>query len=89
MYEYNTQGTCSSKIQFDIQDNKVHNLSFTNGCNGNLKGISILAEGMDAAELSKRLKGVRCGSKQTSCPDQLARALDLVIKEQAKGAKPE
>jgi uncharacterized protein (TIGR03905 family) len=89
MYEYTTQGTCSAKIRFDIRDNKVHNLSFLGGCDGNLKGISILAEGMDAAELSKRLKGVRCGSKQTSCPDQLARALELVVKEQAKGAKPE
>jgi uncharacterized protein (TIGR03905 family) len=85
MYEYTTQGTCSTKIRFDIRDNKVRDLSFEGGCNGNLKGISIMAEGMDAAELSKRLKGVRCGSKPTSCPDQLARALELAAKEQAKG----
>ncbi|WP_010260409.1 TIGR03905 family TSCPD domain-containing protein [Treponema primitia] len=80
MYEYKTQGTCSSKITFDIRDNKVYGLSFTDGCNGNLSGISILAEGMEAAELIKRLKGVRCGSKKTSCPDQLAKALERAVK---------
>ncbi|GHU48147.1 TSCPD domain-containing protein [Spirochaetia bacterium] len=84
MYEYTTAGTCSSKIRFDIQDNKVRNLSFVGGCDGNLKGISLMAEGMDAQQLSEQLKGVRCGSKETSCPDQLARALSLVLKEQAK-----
>ncbi|MFP3042130.1 TIGR03905 family TSCPD domain-containing protein [Treponema primitia] len=80
MYEYKTQGTCSSKITFDIRDNRVYDLSFTDGCNGNLSGISILAEGMEAAELIKRLKGVRCGSKKTSCPDQLAKALERAVK---------
>jgi uncharacterized protein (TIGR03905 family) len=77
MYEYTTQGTCSSKIRFDIQDNKVCNVAFQGGCNGNLKGISLLVEGMDADELVKKLKGVRCGFKQTSCPDQLATAIEL------------
>jgi uncharacterized protein (TIGR03905 family) len=83
MYEYNTQGTCSTKIRFDIRDNKVYGLSFTDGCDGNLKGLSLLAEGMEAAELIGRLKGVRCGSKKTSCPDQLARALEKAVKARA------
>ncbi|MDR2739596.1 MAG: TIGR03905 family TSCPD domain-containing protein [Treponema sp.] len=83
MYEYNTQGTCSTKIRFDIRDNKVYGLSFTDGCDGNLSGLSLLAEGMEAAELIKRLKGVRCGSKKTSCPDQLARALEKAVKAQS------
>ena len=87
MYEYTPQGTCSARIHFDIRDNKVHNLSFDGGCDGNLKGISILAEGMDAAELGKRLKGLRCGSKQTSCPDQLSRALEQALKAEAKNTK--
>jgi uncharacterized protein (TIGR03905 family) len=84
MYEYTTQGTCSSKIRFDIQDNKVRGIAFQGGCDGNLKGISLLAEGMDALELIKKLKGVRCGFKQTSCPDQLATAIELAVEAQAK-----
>jgi uncharacterized protein (TIGR03905 family) len=84
MYEYTTQGTCSSKIRFDIRDNKVCDVAFQGGCNGNLNGISILAEGMDAHELVKKLKGVRCGFKQTSCPDQLATAIELAVAAEAK-----
>jgi uncharacterized protein (TIGR03905 family) len=84
MYEYTTQGTCSTKIRFDIRDNKVCDVAFQGGCNGNLNGISILAEGMDPLELIKKLKGVRCGFKQTSCPDQLATALELAVAAQAK-----
>ena len=84
MYEYTTQGTCSSKIRFDIRDNKVCGIAFQGGCDGNLKGISILGEGMDAQELVKKLKGVRCGFKQTSCPDQLATAVELAVAAEAK-----
>jgi uncharacterized protein (TIGR03905 family) len=80
MFEYKTQGTCSSKIHFDIKDDKVCDLAFEGGCDGNLKGISVLADGMDAKELIKRLKGLRCGYKNTSCPDQLAHALELALK---------
>jgi uncharacterized protein (TIGR03905 family) len=76
MYEYITAGTCSTKIHFDIKDNKVHSVSFENGCNGNLKSIAALAEGMDAGELIKKLKGIQCGTKPTSCGDQFARALE-------------
>jgi uncharacterized protein (TIGR03905 family) len=76
MYEYKTQGTCSTAIHFDIRDGKVYSVSFDDGCNGNLKSISILAEGMAAEELIKKLKGVQCGKKGTSCGDQFARALE-------------
>lgn len=75
MHEYKTSGTCSTKINFDIEDNKVKNVSFTGGCNGNLQGLSKLVEGMDVNEVIKRLEGIKCGSKQTSCPDQFAKAL--------------
>ena len=88
MYEYSTQGTCSSKIRFNIRDNKVCDIAFFGGCNGNLSGISILAEGMDAEELAKKLRGVRCGSKNTSCPDQLAHAIEMAVKAKAKAANP-
>jgi uncharacterized protein (TIGR03905 family) len=80
MYEYRTTGTCSTKIHFDIRDNRVYNISFENGCNGNLKGIAILAEGMEADELVRRLKGVQCKTRGTSCPDQLARAIAQATK---------
>ncbi|MBE5934874.1 MAG: TIGR03905 family TSCPD domain-containing protein [Lachnospiraceae bacterium] len=73
--EFKTKGTCSTKIQFDVIDNKVTSVSFTGGCNGNLKGISSLIEGMDINEAIKRLEGITCGFKSTSCPDQLATAL--------------
>jgi uncharacterized protein (TIGR03905 family) len=76
MYKYKTQGTCSTAIHFDIRDGKVYSVSFDDGCNGNLKSISILAEGMEAEELIKKLKGVQCGRRGTSCGDQFARALE-------------
>ena len=76
VYQYKTSGTCSSRIEFELDDNnRVHNVHFTNGCNGNLKGISAIVEGMDADELISKLGGITCGFKRTSCPDQLARAL--------------
>ena len=74
-YEYKTKGTCSQRIFFEIEDGKVKNVQFVGGCNGNLKGISQLIEGMDADEVISRLEGTTCGMKQTSCPDQLAKAL--------------
>lgn len=75
MYQYKTKGTCSQMIFFDLEDNKVKNVQFMGGCNGNLKGIAQLIEGMDADEVISRLEGTTCGMKQTSCPDQLAKAL--------------
>jgi uncharacterized protein (TIGR03905 family) len=72
---YKTTGTCSTEINFELRDGKVHSVSFENGCDGNLKALGILAEGMDANELVKKLKGLRCGRKKTSCGDQLALAI--------------
>ncbi len=74
--DYRTRGTCSTMIHFDLDDNKcVHNLRFDGGCNGNLKGIGSLAEGMPAQKVIDALEGTTCGYKKTSCPDQLAKAL--------------
>ncbi len=74
-YSYKTNGTCSVKIQFDVTDGIVSNVKYVGGCNGNLKGISALIEGMKVEDVIKRLEGIKCGFKQTSCPDQLAKAL--------------
>ena len=78
-YLYKTKGTCSSQIKLNIEGNIITDVSFTGGCNGNLQGISKLVEGMDAKEAIERLKGIRCGFKSTSCPDQLAQALETMI----------
>lgn len=80
MYSYNPTGVCSRTVNFDIVDNKVVKVDFLGGCDGNLQGISSLIEGMDVNEAIKRLKGIKCGSKATSCPDQLAKALELYNK---------
>lgn len=74
-YEYKTSGTCSQKIFFDVEDGKVSNVQFIGGCNGNLKGIGALVEGMSIDDVITRVEGIRCGMKSTSCPDQLAKAL--------------
>ena len=74
-YTYKTKGTCSQMISFDVEDNKVSNIKFFGGCNGNLKGIAALVEGMDMDECIARVEGITCGMKSTSCPDQLAQAL--------------
>ena len=75
MFEYKTSGTCSQRILFDIENGKVVNVQFIGGCNGNLKGIAALVDGMDVAYVISRLEGTTCGGKPTSCPDQLACAL--------------
>ena len=75
MYQYKTKGTCSQMIHFDVEDGKVSNVAFLGGCNGNLKGIGALVEGMDIDEVIRRVEGITCGMKKTSCPDQLAQAL--------------
>jgi uncharacterized protein (TIGR03905 family) len=80
MYSYNPTGVCSRTVNFDIVDSKVVKVNFLGGCEGNLQGIASLIEGMDVNEAIKRLKGIRCGSKATSCPDQLAKALELYNK---------
>ena len=77
-YEYTTQGTCARKILFDIQDGKVRDVQFVSGCHGNTQGVAALVEGMDVDDVIARLKGIKCGGKPTSCPDQLATALEAV-----------
>ena len=78
-YTYKTNGTCSSMIDFDIVDGKLHNITYTGGCNGNLKAIGSILEGADAKFVVERLSGIRCGFKDTSCGDQLARAIREAI----------
>ena len=77
--EYITSGVCARKINFDIIDGKLHNVSFMGGCNGNLKAISKLVEGMEATKVIEILKGNTCGYKNTSCADQLCKAIEEVL----------
>lgn len=74
-YTYKTRGTCSSMINFELRDGRVYNVRFTGGCNGNLKAVSALVEGLTVEEIENRVKGIRCGFKSTSCSDQLALAV--------------
>ncbi len=75
-YTYMTQGTCSRQIDIDVDDDGcVQDVRFLGGCHGNLQGICALVKGMKASEVKKRLQGIRCGNKPTSCPDQLVTAL--------------
>ena len=74
-FDYKTKGTCSQRILFEIEDGILKNVQFIGGCNGNLKGIGSLVEGMQVDEVITRLEGTCCGMKTTSCPDQLAAAL--------------
>lgn len=77
-HSFVTQGTCSRQIDFTIEDGVVKDVRFTGGCHGNLQGIARLVEGMTPEQVVERLKGIRCGNKPTSCPDQLACALSTV-----------
>lgn len=74
-FTYQPKGVCSRQLKFAIQDNKLHDVEFTGGCHGNLQGIGRLVEGMDIDEVISRVEGITCGNKSTSCPDQLAKAL--------------
>lgn len=76
---YKTKGTCSTSIDVELKDGVIDSVKFTGGCNGNLQGISALVKGMKPEEVISRLKGIRCGFKPTSCPDQLAHALEEMI----------
>lgn len=73
-HTYKTKGTCSTQIDFELKDGKLYDVKFTKGCNGNLKSIGRLVEGLPAEQVIRTLKGVECGTKGTSCGDQLARA---------------
>ena len=74
-YRYKTQNVCSSEINFDLEDNKLHNVVFTGGCNGNLKAVSKLVNGWTVDQIENALSGNTCGRKPTSCADQLAKAV--------------
>lgn len=74
-FTYKTSGTCSREIHFEVENGKVKNVRFVGGCNGNLKGIGALVEGMDIDDVIARVEGISCGGRPTSCPDQLSRAL--------------
>ncbi|MBO4994785.1 MAG: TIGR03905 family TSCPD domain-containing protein [Muribaculaceae bacterium] len=80
-YRYVTSGTCSRLIEIDIDDNKISDIRFVGGCHGNLQGISALTKGMNIDEVIDRLRGIRCGNKATSCPDQLALALEEIKRQ--------
>lgn len=78
---YKTRGTCSREISFDVVDNKVTNVRFLGGCSGNTQGVAALVEGIDVNEAIKRMDGIDCAGRGTSCPDQLAKALKLYLEE--------
>ncbi len=80
-FSYTTRGVCSRKIDFDIENGIVKNVRFTSGCNGNTQGVARLVEGMTTEEVIRRLKGVDCGGRGTSCPDQLATAIELALQQ--------
>ena len=75
---YITKGTCSTEINFEVENNKITEISFTGGCSGNLQGICSLVKGMNIDDVISKLEGIKCGYKSTSCPDQLAKALKEV-----------
>lgn len=80
-YFYKTSGVCSSEISFSLNDGIVSDISFTNGCSGNLGGIAKLCEGEKAENIVKKLEGLSCGNKSTSCPDQFSKALKQALEE--------
>ena len=79
MHTYKTKGTCSKLIEFTVEDGVVKDVKYTGGCSGNLQGIAKLVDGMKVEDVIEKLKGIGCGMKSTSCPDQLSRALSEVI----------
>ncbi len=78
---YKTHGTCATQINLELDGNIIKSVSFVRGCSGNTQGVSKLVEGMDANEAISKLRGIKCGFKNTSCPDQLSYALEEALKE--------
>lgn len=83
-YNYKTSGTCSQEISFDIEGNVITNIHFVGGCNGNLKAISKLLEGQTVEYIEEKLLGNKCGMRDTSCADQLAKAVRKALTETSK-----
>lgn len=82
-YHYTTSGTCSRAIDIEINDGVISSVQFTGGCHGNTQGVAALAKGLTPQQVIERLRGIRCGAKSTSCPDQLASALQQIVSEDA------
>lgn len=80
-YTYTPHGVCSRKIDIDLEGNVIRKVTFTGGCSGNTQGVAALIVGMDVDEAISRIKGIHCGPRPTSCPDQLARALEAAKAE--------
>ena len=80
-YKYRPKGVCSQMMEVEIEDGKIGEVKILGGCSGNLQGITALVRGMDAQEAVERMRGIRCGFKQTSCPDQLAKALEEALQQ--------
>jgi uncharacterized protein (TIGR03905 family) len=78
---YKTKGTCSTQIDIDVENGIIKHVAFTNGCNGNLQGVSRLVEGMKCEDAISKLRGIRCGMKSTSCPDQLSYAIEQAMQQ--------
>lgn len=81
-FTYTPKGVCSRKIEFDLENGVVHGLRFTGGCHGNLQGIAALTEGQKATDVIATLRGINCGGKGTSCPDQLSYALEAALAQE-------
>lgn len=82
-HTYKAKGVCARTINFEItEDNKIHNVVFEGGCNGNTQGVSALIEGMDVNDAIKRMEGIHCGPRATSCPDQLSQALKEALAQE-------
>lgn len=78
---YKTKGTCSTQIDIEVEGDIIKAVSFTKGCNGNLQGVSRLVEGMKCEDAIAKLRGIKCGAKDTSCPDQLSYAIEEAMKQ--------
>ena len=81
VYTYRTQGTCARTIDIEVEDGIIKHVKFNGGCAGNTQGIAKIVEGMEATHVIERFEGIRCGFKPTSCPDQLAKALKIVLEK--------
>ena len=79
-YTYKTHNVCASQINFDIDGDIISNISFKGGCNGNLNGIGILIKGMNINDIVSKLSGLHCGSRPTSCPDQLTKGIEAYLR---------
>ena len=83
-YTFYPQGVCSRKIELDIENGRVHNIHYLGGCNGNLSGIGILIKGMNINDIVPKLSGLHCGSRPTSCPDQLTKGIEAYLRAKSE-----